>query len=114
VPLGPGREKELLFDNNEQVKQPSPSVIPANQLSFKVGNTQVFIGNIGLRFFLINLSLKKAKKVKNLAFLVGNTILPLNIKQIKYKFLISCIINLCVFCLTDCLITLPNPRLSLI
>jgi hypothetical protein len=105
--------KAELFESNEQVKHPSPSTIPDNQLSSKVGITQVSKGVIVLRFFLISLSFKEDKKVKNLAFLVGNTILPLNSIQIKYKFLISCIINLCVFCLIDCLIILPNPRLSL-
>jgi hypothetical protein len=105
--------KAELLESNEQVKEPSPSVIPDNQPSSKVGITQVSKGVIVLRFFLINLSLKEAKKVKNLAFLVGNTMFPLNNQQIKYILLISCIINLCVFCLTDCLITLPKPRLFL-
>jgi hypothetical protein len=106
--------KAELLESNEQVKEPSPSVIPDNQPSFNVGITQVSKGVIVLRFFFISLSLKKERKVKNLAFLVGKIIFPLNNKQINHKFLKSCTINLCVFCFTDCLITLPKPRLSLI
>jgi hypothetical protein len=79
----------LLLDNKEQVKQPSASVIPDIQLSFKDGMTQLFIGIIVYKFFFNNLSLKDERKVKNLAFLVGNTIFPLNIKQINIRFLIS-------------------------
>lgn len=62
--------------------------------------------------FFKSFSLKEERNVKNLAFLVGNTIFPLNNKQIKKRFLVS--LNLCVFCFIDCLITLPKPRLSLI
>ena len=62
--------------------------------------------------FFKSFSLKEERNVKNLAFLVGNTIFPLNNKQIKKRFLVY--LNLCVFCFIDCLITLPKPRLSLI
>jgi len=69
----------------KQKKQPSPSVIPAIQPSYKVGVTQSIKGDIGVRFIFKSFSLKEERKVKNLAFIVGNTILPLNNKQIQLK-----------------------------
>ena len=71
------------------MKQPSPSVIPDNQPSFKEGILQTSEWAMVVKFFFKSFSLKEERKVKNLAFLVGNTILPLNNKQIKYKFLMS-------------------------
>ena len=102
-----------LLDKIEEVKQPYPSVIPDIQASFKDGYTQTSRGVIVTRFFFNSFSLKEDKKVKNLAFLLGKTILPLNNKHIKYIFVMFCTTNLCVFCLTDCFITFPKPKLSL-
>lgn len=50
--------KAELLESNEQVKEPSPSLIPDSQPSSKVGITQLSKGIIVLRLFLINLSLK--------------------------------------------------------
>ena len=63
--------KAELLESNEQVKEPSPSVIPDSQPSYKEGIKQVSKGVIVLRFFLISLSLKEERKVKNLALRVG-------------------------------------------
>ena len=71
------------------MKEPFPSVIPDNQPSFKEGIIQTSKGVIVAIFFFKSFSLKEERKVKNLAFLVGNTIFPLNNKQIKYMFLMS-------------------------
>jgi hypothetical protein len=81
--------KAELLDNKEQVNEASPSVIPDNQPSFKEGITQISKASMVARFLLISFSLKEERKVKNLAFLVGNTIFPLNNKQIKKRFLVS-------------------------
>jgi hypothetical protein len=56
---------------------------------FKEGDTISFDGDIVVRFFFNSLSLRIERKVKNLAYLVGNTIFPLNNKQIKKRFVIS-------------------------
>ena len=42
--------KAELLESKEQVKEPSPSVIPDSQPSCKVGNKQVSEGVIVLRF----------------------------------------------------------------
>jgi len=64
----------------EQVKQPSPSVNPANQQSFKLGKIELCLKLIGfiliLPFFIQELN--PLTKFSNLTFLLGNTILPLN------------------------------------
>lgn len=44
--------KAELLDSKEQEKQPSPSVIPDIQPSFKEGVTQISKGGIVVRFFL--------------------------------------------------------------
>ena len=77
-------------------------------------NTKLYKIGIGSLFNLSNFSLKDDINVLNLAFLVGSTMLPLNNKQINNKLLVSCTINLCVFCILDCWITLPNPIFFLI
>jgi len=71
-----------LLDRIEQEKQPSASVIPDIQASFNEGVTDRSNGVIGIRFFFKSVSLKAERKVTNLAFLVGNTIFPLNNKHI--------------------------------
>ena len=56
--------KAELLESKEQVKQPSPSVMPDNQLSFKLGIIQKSKGDMIFKFFFINFSLKNDKKVK--------------------------------------------------
>jgi len=63
--------------------------MPDIQQSFKDGKTQISKGDIVSLFRLKSFSLKEERKVKNLAFLVGKTMFPLKIKQIRYKFFIS-------------------------
>ena len=71
------------------MKQPSPSLIPEIQLSLSEGKLVLRLGIIMGIFFFNNFSLKVERKVKNLAFLLGNIIFPLNNKQIRNIFLIS-------------------------
>ena len=71
------------------MKQPSPSLIPEIQLSFNEGNLVCSLGIIIGKFCFNSFSLKVQRKVKNLAFLLGNIIFPLNNKQIRKIFLKS-------------------------
>jgi hypothetical protein len=64
----------------EQVKQPSPSVKPANQLSFKLGIIDLCFILIGFNRILpfIIQELNLFTKFSNFTFLLGKIILPLN------------------------------------
>jgi hypothetical protein len=95
-------------------KQPSPSTSPNIQESSREGMTISLKGIIGGKLFLISFSLNEDRKIKNLALLVGNTIFPLNKRQKRIIFLISCILNICIFFLVECSITFPNPKFFLI
>jgi hypothetical protein len=75
------------------VNDASPSEIPDSHASSKEGNTVLSITDIFSMLFFNNFSLIAERNIKNLAFIVGNTILPLNKLQIIIKFLISWTIN---------------------
>lgn len=77
------------MDNNEREKQPSASVKPDNQWSFKVGRIVVEIGYILSILERKALSLNAARNAKNLVFLVGKTKFPLNKEQINDKLILS-------------------------
>jgi hypothetical protein len=64
----------------EQVKQPSPSVKPANQLLFKLGKIKLFLNSTVFNFILPLLTqiLNPLTNFSNLTFLLGKTKLPLN------------------------------------
>jgi hypothetical protein len=93
--------KALLLPNNETEKQPSASVNPVNQLSFRVGNIVVEIGKIVGKLFLASFRFKFERNIRNLVLPTGNTLLPLNNKQINSKFFKSWTINRCVCCTLD-------------
>jgi hypothetical protein len=64
----------------EQVKHPSPSVNPANQLLFKLGNI-VFFFNKTVSNFILPLNthlLNPSKNFSKLFCLLGKIIFPLN------------------------------------
>jgi hypothetical protein len=65
------------------VKQPSLSVKPDIHASPIVGNLQIFLYIIIDSLFLINFSFNLEINIENFTLLVGNTILPLNIKHNK-------------------------------
>ena len=98
----------------EQVKQPSASVNPVNQLSFKLGRMSLWINSTGFNIILplVTQLLNPLTKLLNLVFLLGKIILPLNkwiINSISFLF---CVTYLLV--LADWGITLPNPNVSFI
>jgi hypothetical protein len=64
----------------EQVKQPSPSVKPANQPLFKLGKIKLCFNSTGSKFILPLPAqiLNPLTKFSNFTFLLGNIRLPLN------------------------------------
>ena len=64
----------------EQVKQPSASVNPVNQLSFKLGKIYLFFNSIGFNLILplVTQLLNPLTKFSNFFLLLGKIILPLN------------------------------------
>jgi hypothetical protein len=64
----------------EQVKQPSPSVNPANQLLSKLGKIKLSLNTIGFNFILPlpTQRLNPLTNFSNFTFLLGNTRLLLN------------------------------------
>ena len=98
----------------EQVKQPSPSVNPANQLLSKLGKIILSLNTIGFKFILPLLIqiLNPSTNFSNFIFLLGNTRLLLNkLISISISFLL-CVTYLLVN--LDCAITLPKPKVSFI
>ena len=64
----------------EQVKQPSASVNPANQLSFKLGKISLFLNSTESNLILpwVTQLLNPLTKFANFVFLLGKIRLPLN------------------------------------
>ena len=98
----------------EQVKQPSPSVNPANHALFKVGKINLFLSSTGSKRILplIAQILNPSMKIANFCCLLGKIILPLNILIIISISLLFCVTYLLV--MADWGITFPNPRTSFI
>jgi len=96
----------------EQVKQPSPSVNPANHASSKKINLLLTITGSNLILPLVTHSLNPLTKISNFSCLLGKTRLPLNILIIMSISLLFCVTYLLV--IADWRITLPNPRISCI
>jgi hypothetical protein len=87
-----------LFSLIEQVKQPSPSVNPANQASFKVGKIGLFLFSTGSNSILPFVAhlLNPLVNRSNVSCLFGNTRLPLNILIIISISLLFCVTYLLV------------------
>ena len=102
--------KATLLLNNEAVKQPSASVNPSNQQSHNVGSTVVPIGVIVGKSNLASLRFKPERNNKNFVLPSGNTLFPLNNRQINSRFIKSCTTYRCVCWAIDWTITDPNPR----
>ena len=98
----------------EYVKQPSPSVKPANQLLFKPGRIVLFIivTACNLIFPLLAQLLKPAIKRYKLYCLVGKTVFPVKILRMIYISLLLCVTYLLHF--RDCDITFPKPKVYFI
>src|SRR6266704_6471273 len=94
------------FLYNEQVKQPSASVNPHSQASFKVGlDLKSKYGIFSLYF-----KLKASNHNLNCFFLLFKKIFPLNIQIIFNKLFFSLILNQWVLLLFFCILTKPNPN----
>ena len=87
-----------LFSPIEQAKQPSPSVNPANQASFKVGKIGLFLLFTGSNNILpfVTHSLNPLVNKSKLSCLFGKTRLPLNILIIISISFLFCVTYLLV------------------
>jgi hypothetical protein len=86
--------KSLFFSPIEQVKQPSPSVNPANHASFKVGKINLLLITTGSSSILPLAThlLNPLTKRSNVSCLFGKTRLPLNkltIISISFLFCVT-------------------------
>jgi hypothetical protein len=83
----------------ELVKQPSPSVNPANQLLFKLGKIKLFLIVICSNLILPFVTQILNPLIKRLSFIcrVGKTVLPLKILIIISISFLLCVTYLLVF-----------------
>jgi hypothetical protein len=102
------------FSPIEQVKQPSPSVNPANHASFKEGKISLLLITTGSNIILplVTHLLNPSTKISNLSCLFGKTRLPLNKLIIMSISFLFCVTYLLV--IADWGRTFPNPRISCI